>query len=62
MSNANNLIGNTIIRREKVDTPKVYQILETSIVIDKNKALHNEDRGHINGHTIPGMYIYVFNR
>ena len=38
------------------------QILETSIVIDKNKALHNKDRVHIKGHTIPGIYIYVYNR
>ena len=38
VSNDNKLSGSTIIRREKEDTPKVYQVPENFIVNDKNKT------------------------
>ena len=43
MSNANKLLGDTQIWRDKEDTPKVYNVLEKYIVIDTNKALYCVD-------------------
>ena len=36
-SNTNKLLDNTIIRREKENTPKSCHVLEMTIIIDTNK-------------------------
>ena len=42
-SNAHKLICNTLIKREKEDTPKVYNAFEKSIGIDTHKSFHSAD-------------------
>ena len=59
VSNANELLDNTIIRREKEDKTKVYHVLETSIVTDTTKALHSVDSVSIKGSKIPGTYMFT---
>ena len=52
-------MDNKIIRREKENKPKGYQVLETSIVTDNNKAIHNEDRVSIKGRNILGKELFI---
>ena len=47
MSNAKTLLGNTQIRSEKEDTPKVYNILEMYIITDTNKTCNSVDSVNI---------------
>ena len=59
VSNANDLLDNTIIRREKEYKTKVYHVLETSIVTDTTKALHSVNSVSIKGSKIPGTYMFT---
>ena len=52
-------MDNKITRREKENKPKGYQVLETSIVTDNNKAIHNDDRVSIKGRKIIGKELFT---
>ena len=59
VSKANKLFGNNIIRKEKEDKPKVYNVSEKSIVTDTNKDVHSVDSLSIKGSKIPGTSMFT---
>lgn len=59
VSKSNKLFGNNIIRKEKEDKPKVYNVSEKYIVTDTNKDFHSVDNVSIKGSKIPGTSIFT---